>query len=81
MSRKKIVHHTSFDQRKRSNAACLIASYAVIIYFITKIFIDNLFKFVILYKIIYLKKTPEEAYKPLISGSNPPYLPFRFVNI
>lgn len=28
-------------------------------------------------KIIYLKKTPEEAYKPLISGTNPPYLPFR----
>lgn len=24
-----------------------------------------------------MKKTPEEAYKPLISGSNPPFLPFR----
>jgi cell division cycle 14 len=24
-----------------------------------------------------LKRTPEEAYKPLVSGSNPPFLPFR----
>ncbi|XP_036308582.1 dual specificity protein phosphatase CDC14A isoform X4 [Pipistrellus kuhlii] len=28
-------------------------------------------------KVIYLKKTPEEAYRALLSGSNPPYLPFR----
>ncbi|XP_031823017.1 dual specificity protein phosphatase CDC14A isoform X6 [Sarcophilus harrisii] len=28
-------------------------------------------------KVIYLKKTPEEAYRALIAGSNPPYLPFR----
>lgn len=55
LSHKRIVHFTSFDQRKRANAAYLIASYAI----------------------IYLKKTPEEAYKPLISGTNPPYLPFR----
>jgi protein-tyrosine phosphatase len=53
--RKKIVHYTSFDQRKRANAACLIASYAI----------------------IYLKKTPEEAYKPLVNGTNPPFFPFR----
>jgi cell division cycle 14 len=26
---KRIVHFTSFDQRKRANAACLIGSYAV----------------------------------------------------
>ncbi|XP_021051275.1 dual specificity protein phosphatase CDC14A isoform X1 [Mus pahari] len=55
LSRKKIVHYTSFDQRKRANAAFLIGAYAV----------------------IYLKKTPEEAYRALLSGSNPPYLPFR----
>uniref|UniRef100_A0A8C8VE37 Cell division cycle 14A n=1 Tax=Pelusios castaneus TaxID=367368 RepID=A0A8C8VE37_9SAUR len=55
LSRKKIVHYTSFDQRKRANAAFLIGSYAV----------------------IYLKKSPEEAYRALLSGSNPPYLPFR----
>ncbi|XP_062991763.1 dual specificity protein phosphatase CDC14A isoform X1 [Elgaria multicarinata webbii] len=55
LSRKKIVYYTSFDQRKRANAAFLIGSYAV----------------------IYLKKTPEEAYRLLLSGSNPPYLPFR----
>ncbi|NWR70863.1 CC14A phosphatase, partial [Centropus unirufus] len=55
LSRKKIVYYTSFDQRKRANAACLIGAYAV----------------------IYLKKTPEEAYRTLLSGSNPPYLPFR----
>ncbi|XP_077680755.1 dual specificity protein phosphatase CDC14A isoform X1 [Eretmochelys imbricata] len=55
LSRKKIVHYTSFDQRKRANAAFLIGSYAV----------------------IYLKKTPEDAYRALLSGSNPPYLPFR----
>ncbi|XP_020945793.1 dual specificity protein phosphatase CDC14A isoform X6 [Sus scrofa] len=29
------------------------------------------------YAVIYLKKTPEEAYRALLSGSNPPYLPFR----
>lgn len=29
------------------------------------------------YAVIYLKKTPEEAYRTLLSGSNPPYLPFR----
>ncbi|XP_010152877.1 PREDICTED: dual specificity protein phosphatase CDC14A-like, partial [Eurypyga helias] len=28
------------------------------------------------YAVIYLKKTPEEAYRTLLSGSNPPYLPF-----
>ncbi|NXD08568.1 CC14A phosphatase, partial [Nothocercus nigrocapillus] len=50
LSRKKIVYYTSFDQRKRANAAFLIGAYA---------------------------KTPEEAYRILLSGSNPPYLPFR----
>nr|XP_033771880.1 dual specificity protein phosphatase CDC14A isoform X2 [Geotrypetes seraphini] len=55
LSRKKIVYYTSFDQRKRANAAFLIGAYAV----------------------IYLKKTPEESYRALLSGSNPPYLPFR----
>ncbi|NXK79150.1 CC14A phosphatase, partial [Amazona guildingii] len=55
LSRKKIVYYTSFDQRKRANAAFLIGAYAV----------------------IYLKKTPEDAYRTLVSGSNPPYLPFR----
>ncbi|KFR13451.1 Dual specificity protein phosphatase CDC14A, partial [Opisthocomus hoazin] len=55
LSRKKIVYYTSFDQRKRANAAFLIGTYAV----------------------IFLKKTPEEAYRTLLSGSNPPYLPFR----
>ncbi|CAJ1059532.1 dual specificity protein phosphatase CDC14AB isoform X1 [Xyrichtys novacula] len=55
LTRKRIVHYTSFDQRRRSNAAVLIGGYAV----------------------IYLKKTPEEAYRALISGSNASYLPFR----
>ncbi|KAM8888717.1 dual specificity protein phosphatase CDC14AB isoform 1-T2 [Synchiropus picturatus] len=55
LTRKRIVHYTSFDQRKRSNAAVLIGGYAV----------------------VYLKKTPEEAYRALISGSNASYLPFR----
>ncbi|XP_041063626.1 dual specificity protein phosphatase CDC14AB isoform X3 [Carcharodon carcharias] len=55
LSRKKIVHYTSFDQRKRANAAFLIGAYSV----------------------IYLQKTPEEAYRSLAAGKNPPYLPFR----
>ncbi|XP_050402650.1 dual specificity protein phosphatase CDC14A isoform X2 [Patella vulgata] len=55
LAKKKIIHYTSFDARKRANAAFLIGAYAV----------------------IYLKKTPAEAYKPLVSGSNPPFLPFR----
>jgi len=55
LAKKKIVHYTSFDSRKRANAAFLVASYAI----------------------IYLKKTPEEAYRPLVAGSSPPFLPFR----
>ncbi|XP_029930165.1 dual specificity protein phosphatase CDC14AB-like isoform X2 [Myripristis murdjan] len=55
MSRKKVVYYTSFDQKKRANAAVLIGAYAV----------------------IYLKKSPEEAYRTLISGNNTAYLPFR----
>uniref|UniRef100_A0A673BDS7 protein-tyrosine-phosphatase n=1 Tax=Sphaeramia orbicularis TaxID=375764 RepID=A0A673BDS7_9TELE len=55
ISRKKLVHYTSYDQKKRANAAVLIGAYAV----------------------IYLKRSPEEAYRTLISGNNPGYLPFR----
>ncbi|XP_076847703.1 dual specificity protein phosphatase CDC14AB isoform X8 [Brachyhypopomus gauderio] len=55
LTRKRIVHYTNFEQRKRANAAVLIGAYAV----------------------IHLKKTPEEAYRALISGSNASYLPFR----
>ncbi|XP_075471606.1 dual specificity protein phosphatase CDC14A [Ascaphus truei] len=55
LSRKKIIHYTSFDQRKRANAAFLISAYAV----------------------VYLKKTPEEAHRALLSGASPSYLPFR----
>ncbi|CAM9780181.1 unnamed protein product [Lampetra planeri] len=29
------------------------------------------------YAVIYLKRTPEEAYRPLVAGNTPPYLPFR----
>ncbi|KAM4556677.1 dual specificity protein phosphatase CDC14AB-like [Fundulus diaphanus] len=55
MSRKKLVHYTSYDQKKRANAAFLIGAYAV----------------------IYLKRSPDEAYRTLISGNNTAYLPFR----
>ncbi|XP_051557517.1 cell division cycle 14Aa isoform X1 [Myxocyprinus asiaticus] len=55
LSRKRIIHYTSYDQRKRANAAVLIGAYAV----------------------IYLKKTPEEVYRAMISGTNVSYLPFR----
>uniref|UniRef100_A0A8C2PYZ5 Uncharacterized protein n=1 Tax=Cyprinus carpio TaxID=7962 RepID=A0A8C2PYZ5_CYPCA len=55
LSRKRIIHYTSYDQRKRANAAFLIGAYAV----------------------IYLKRTPEEVYRALISGTNVSYLPFR----
>ncbi|XP_073347630.1 dual specificity protein phosphatase CDC14AB-like [Pagrus major] len=55
MSRKKLVHYTSFDQKKRANDAVLIGAFAV----------------------IYLKRSPEEAYRTLISGNNTAYLPFR----
>ncbi|XP_070831150.1 dual specificity protein phosphatase CDC14AB-like isoform X1 [Chaetodon trifascialis] len=55
MSRKKLVHYTSYDQKKRANDAVLIGAYAV----------------------IYLKRSPEEAYRTLISGNNTAYLPFR----
>jgi len=52
---KKIIHYTSFDSRKRANAAFLIGAYQV----------------------IHLKKSPEEAYRPLVARNCPPYLPFR----
>ncbi|XP_029106062.1 cell division cycle 14Aa isoform X2 [Scleropages formosus] len=55
LSRKRVVHYTSFDQHKRANAAFLIGAYAV----------------------IYLRKSSEEAYRALISGSNASFLPFR----
>ncbi|KAL2097975.1 hypothetical protein ACEWY4_007182 [Coilia grayii] len=55
LSRKRVIYFTSYDQRKRANAAFLIGAYAV----------------------IYLKRTPEEAYRALISGTNVSYLPFR----
>ncbi|XP_077062802.1 cell division cycle 14Aa isoform X2 [Siphateles boraxobius] len=55
LSRKRIIHYTGYDQRKRANAAVLIGAYAV----------------------IYLKRTPEEVYRALISGTNVSYLPFR----
>ena len=29
------------------------------------------------YSVIYLGKTPEEAFKPLVGGYNPPFVPFR----
>uniref|UniRef100_A0A674DFU5 Protein-tyrosine-phosphatase n=1 Tax=Salmo trutta TaxID=8032 RepID=A0A674DFU5_SALTR len=54
-SRKRVIHYTSYDQRKRANAAVLIGAYSV----------------------IYLKRSPEEAYRTLISGNNTAYLPFR----
>ncbi|XP_067460960.1 dual specificity protein phosphatase CDC14AB-like [Thunnus thynnus] len=55
MSRKRLIHYTSYDQKNRANAAVLIGAYAV----------------------IYLKRSPEEAYRTLISGNNMGYLPFR----
>ncbi|XP_038048405.1 dual specificity protein phosphatase CDC14AB-like isoform X3 [Patiria miniata] len=55
LAKKKIVHYTTFDAKKRANAAYLVGAYSV----------------------IHLKKTPEEAYRPLVAGTNPPYLPFR----
>ncbi|XP_046707127.1 cell division cycle 14Aa isoform X2 [Silurus meridionalis] len=55
LSRKRIIHYTSYDQQKRANAAFLIGAYTV----------------------IYLKRTPEEVFHALISGTNVSYLPFR----
>ncbi|XP_060899809.1 dual specificity protein phosphatase CDC14AB-like [Labrus mixtus] len=55
MYRKKLVHYTSNDQKKRACAAVLIGGYSV----------------------IYLKRSPEEAYRTLISGNNTGFLPFR----
>ncbi|MEQ2183448.1 Dual specificity protein phosphatase cdc14ab [Goodea atripinnis] len=58
MSKKKLVHYTSYDQKKRANAAFLISAYSV----------------------IYLKRSPDEAYRTLISGNNTAYLPFRYTH-
>ncbi|KAM9720327.1 dual specificity protein phosphatase CDC14AB-like isoform 2-T2 [Menidia menidia] len=55
MSRKKLIYYTSYDQKKRANAAVLIGSYAV----------------------IFLKRSPEDTYRTLISGINTGFLPFR----
>uniref|UniRef100_A0AAX7TBD6 Dual specificity/tyrosine protein phosphatase N-terminal domain-containing protein n=1 Tax=Astatotilapia calliptera TaxID=8154 RepID=A0AAX7TBD6_ASTCA len=56
MSRKRLVHYTSYDQKKRANAAVLIGAYAV----------------------MYLKRSPEGAYRTLIAGNNTGYMPFRY---
>ncbi|CAH8868855.1 unnamed protein product [Trichobilharzia szidati] len=55
LNEKRIAHYTSYDARKRANAAFLIGSY----------------------QIIYLSRTPEEAYKHLTLNDNRPFLPFR----
>lgn len=55
LSKKRIVHYTSYDSTKRANAAYLIGCYII----------------------IYHRKTPEEAFRPLASHQNPPFLPFR----
>ncbi|XP_039298394.1 dual specificity protein phosphatase CDC14C [Nilaparvata lugens] len=55
-ARKKIVHYTTMDnERKRVNAAFLIASYAI----------------------LYLGRSPDEAYRSLIGKGNPKFLAFR----
>ncbi|XP_013771625.1 dual specificity protein phosphatase CDC14A-like [Pundamilia nyererei] len=56
MSRKSLVHYTSYDQKKRANAAVLIGAYAV----------------------MYLKRSPEDAYRTLIAGNSTGYMPFRY---
>ncbi|XP_012279035.1 dual specificity protein phosphatase CDC14A [Orussus abietinus] len=56
---KQVLHYTSLDQKKRTNAAYLIASYAI----------------------LYLKKTPKEAIRPLIVGNTQPFLPFQDASI
>ncbi|KFM59265.1 Dual specificity protein phosphatase CDC14A, partial [Stegodyphus mimosarum] len=55
LAKKKIVHYTTQDAKKRVNAAFLIGSYAI----------------------IYLQKSPVEAYQPLVSNSSPLFIPFR----
>ncbi|KAL5487217.1 hypothetical protein EMCRGX_G019793 [Ephydatia muelleri] len=55
LSKKRIVHYTSYDSTKRANAAYLIGCYII----------------------IYHRKTPEEAFRPLALHQNPPFLPFR----
>lgn len=52
---KKIIHYTSYDARKRVNAACLICCYAV----------------------LYLNKTPEEAFAPFRNGKGHQFYAFR----
>ncbi|KAI4872945.1 hypothetical protein NFI96_023627 [Prochilodus magdalenae] len=71
LTRRRIVHYTSFDQRKRANAAVLIGAFAVNTRCVMRgvSHSDG--------AVIYQKKTPEEAYRALISGSNASYLPFR----
>lgn len=55
LAKKKIVHYTSLDPRKRVNAAFLAGAYLI----------------------IHLRRTPDEAHRPLVSGGGPAYLPFR----
>ena len=55
LAKKKIVHYTSLDAKKRSNAAFLISAYAV----------------------IFMGKSPDEAFKPLQGGLSTGFTPFR----
>ncbi|CAG5108467.1 Oidioi.mRNA.OKI2018_I69.chr1.g3810.t1.cds [Oikopleura dioica] len=58
LAKKKIVHYTSLDPRKRVNAAFLAGAYLI----------------------IHLRRTPDEAHRPLVSGGGPAYLPFRLIS-
>ncbi|KAB0385104.1 hypothetical protein FD755_000060 [Muntiacus reevesi] len=47
LSRKRIVHYTCFDQRKRANAAFLIGAYAACLFFILPLMIAIYLKLII----------------------------------
>lgn len=74
LASKKIVHYTSMNPAKRVNAAYLIGAFSVRTYphmLSLKYLIDSLFL-----QIIYLNKSPEEAYRPLVVGDIPAYTRF-----
>lgn len=71
--KKKIVHLTTTDTKKRANSAFLIGAYAVSLAFLWRM----AHKLWSPSQVIYLRQSPEEVYKKLMDNNGPPFLPFR----
>ncbi|RDD47931.1 Dual specificity protein phosphatase CDC14A [Trichoplax sp. H2] len=92
LAKKKIVHYTSYDSKKRANAAFLIAAYSILkkkslIILRLQLINAKVAECCSLWwssynpirngSVIALRKSPDDAYHILTNGNKPPFLPFR----